>query len=59
MKSIIKTVVSYLSAFFAGMYGLCFINGEIDLFMVIGFIACVGLCIACAPIVPKKNFKKV
>lgn len=55
MKSIIKTVVSYLSAFFAGMYGLCFIDGEIDLFMVIGFIACVGFCIACAPIVSKEN----
>ena len=55
MKSIIKNVASYLSAFFAGMYGLCFIDGEIDLFMVIGFVTCVGLCVACAPIVSKKN----
>ena len=55
MTSIIKTVMSYLSAFFAGMYGLRLIDGESNLFMVIGFIGGIGFCIACAPIVFKKN----
>lgn len=50
---IVKTILSYLFTFFAGVYGLCLANGEIDFFMVAGFIACVTIAVITSPLLNK------
>lgn len=48
--NIVKTVISYLCTFFAGTYGLCFADGEIDFFMILGFTMCILLAVITSPI---------
>ena len=50
---IVKTALSYLFTFFAGVYGLCLADGEVDFFMVFGFIACVIIAVTTSPLLDK------
>lgn len=57
IKTIILTAISYLFTFFAGVYGLCLVDGEIDFFMVFGFIACMVVAALTSPFL-MRVFKK-
>ena len=50
IMNIIKSVISYLFTFFAGVYGLCLIDGEVDFFMILGFIACIVVAVITSPL---------
>lgn len=41
----IKSAVSYVFAFFAGVYGFCIVNGDTSFFMILGFIACLAVSV--------------
>lgn len=56
--NIVKTIVSYLSIFIAGVFGLCLAENEIDFFMVVGFIALLGLGFILSPLGTKICFPK-
>lgn len=49
-KKIISSAISYLFTFFAGFYGLCIVDGEIDFFTILGFIACVVVAVLASPL---------
>lgn len=51
--NVIKSAMSYIFTFFAGVYGLCLFEGEIDFFMVFGFIACVVIAVITSPLLAK------
>ena len=58
IKKIILSAISYLFTFFAGFYGLCIIDGEIDFFTILGFIACVVVAILASPLSTAINKKE-
>ena len=51
--NVIKSAISYIFTFFAGVYGLCLFKGEIDFFMVFGFIACAIIAIITSPLLAR------
>lgn len=57
IKTIILTAISYLFTFFAGVYSLSLANGEVNFFMIFGFIACIAVAILTSPFL-MKVFKK-
>ena len=46
---IVKIVLSYIFSAISGVYALCLIEGEIDFFMVFGFVACLLLVAVTSP----------
>ena len=50
---IIKSAVSYIFTFFAGVYGLCLFEGESDFFMILGFVACAVVAVVTSPLTDK------
>jgi hypothetical protein len=48
--NIVKSVISYLCAFFAGLYVYGFALGQIDFFRVLGCVLCVVLALAASPL---------
>ena len=56
----IRKVCSYAGAFIAGIYFLCLCEGNVDCFMIMGFVVSLVLTfVAAAPYLPHKpNNKK-
>ena len=55
IMNVIKSAVSYLFTFFAGVYGLCLADGEIDFFIIFGLIACITVAIITSPLMKISN----
>ena len=51
--NIVKSAISYLCAFFAGMYVLDFFSGEADFFRILGFVMCILVTVATSPLMCK------
>lgn len=48
--NVIKSAISYIFTFFAGIYCLCLVDGEADFFMVFGFVACIAVAAITSPL---------
>jgi len=51
--NIVKSVISYLCAFFAGLYVFGFTLGEFDFFRILGCVMCVLVAVATSPLMCK------